>query len=80
MAGCICLTAGGELSLGTELTEAPVRENPAMSLIAGPFAAFTVASLYYCYREYASYVQKKERRLRDRVAYMLWVMAGSVKE
>ncbi|MEI7683592.1 MAG: hypothetical protein WCL32_01090 [Planctomycetota bacterium] len=51
-----------------------------MSLIAGPFAAFTVASLYYCYREYASYVQKKERRLRDRVAYMLWVMAGSVKE
>ena len=51
-----------------------------MIVIAGPFAALTVASLFYCYREYASYVYKKERRLRDRVAYMLWVMANGARE
>ena len=51
-----------------------------MNLIAGPFAALTVASLFYCYREYSSYVQKKDRRLRDRVTYMLWVMAKGVSE
>ncbi len=51
-----------------------------MNLIAGPFAALTVASLFYCYREYSSYVQQKDRRLRDRVTYMLWVMAKNVAE
>jgi hypothetical protein len=51
-----------------------------MALFAGPFAALTVASLFYCYREYHSVMQKKDRRLRDRVAYMLWVMANSATE
>jgi hypothetical protein len=49
-----------------------------MNVIAGPFAALTVASLFYCYREYQAFMQKKDRRLRDRVAYMLWVMANGV--
>ena len=48
-----------------------------MSVIA-PFAALTVASIFYCYREYRSFLQKRERRLRNRVAYMLWVMANNV--
>lgn len=51
-----------------------------MTLIAGPFAALTVASLFYCYREYISYLQKKERRLRERVAYMLWMAANRVND
>ena len=51
-----------------------------MNLIAGPFAALTVASLFYCYREYTSYVQTKNRRLRERVTYMLWVMANGTAE
>jgi hypothetical protein len=49
-----------------------------MSAIAGPFAALTVASIFYCYRQYQTILQKRERRLRDRVAYMLWVMANNV--
>lgn len=64
----------------TEQHEAPVRENLTMTLIAGPFAALTVASLFYCYREYHTLMQKKNRRLRDRVAYMLWVMANGAAE
>jgi hypothetical protein len=51
-----------------------------MSVIAGPFAALTVASLFYCYREYYTLLQKKNRRLRERVTYMLWVMANGATE
>ena len=51
-----------------------------MNLIAGPFAALTVATLFYCYREYSQYVNRKQSRLRERVAYMLWVMANGVNE
>jgi hypothetical protein len=51
-----------------------------MNAIAGPFAALAVASLFYCYREYQSVVQQKSRQLRERVAYMLWVMANGVAE
>jgi hypothetical protein len=51
-----------------------------MTMIAGPFAALTVASLFYCYREYHTIMQKKNRRLRDRVSYMLWVMANGAAE
>lgn len=51
-----------------------------MTLFAGPFAALTVASLFVCYRQYLAYLAQKERRLRERVAYMLWVMANGVRE
>jgi hypothetical protein len=51
-----------------------------MTLIAGQFAALTVASVFYCYREYYTLLQKKNRRLRDRVTYMLWVMANGAAE
>jgi len=51
-----------------------------MTLIAGQFAALTVASVFYCYREYQTILQKKNRRLRERVAYMLWVMANGATE
>ena len=40
--------------------------------------ALTVASIFYCYREYQHFLQKKDRRLRERVAYMLWTMANGV--
>lgn len=51
-----------------------------MNVLAGPFAALTVATLFYCYREYAQHLSRKNARLRERVAYMLWVMANGVKE
>jgi hypothetical protein len=50
------------------------------NLIAGQFGALAVASVFYCYREYKSIVDRKRRRLCDRVAYMLWVMANNVTE
>lgn len=50
------------------------------NLIAGQFGALAVASVFYCYREYKSIVDRKRRRLCDRVAYMLWVMANNVAE
>lgn len=50
------------------------------NLIAGQFGALAVASVFYCYREYKSFLEKKRRRLCDRVAYMLWVMANGVAE
>jgi len=51
-----------------------------MTLIAGQVAALTVASVFYCYREYHTILQKKNRRLRERVTYMLWVMANGTTE
>jgi hypothetical protein len=48
------------------------------NLVAGQFGALAVASVFYCYREYKSRVERKRRRLCDRVAYMLWVMANKV--
>lgn len=51
-----------------------------MNLLAGQFGALMVASVFYCYREYQTVMQKKRRRLCDRVAYMLWVMANRIAE
>jgi hypothetical protein len=47
-----------------------------MNLIASPLGALTVASVFYCFREYQAFIERKRRRLCDRVAYMLWVMAN----
>ena len=38
-------------------------------------AALTVAMVFYGYRAYRDSHNLKERKLRDRVAYMLWVAA-----
>lgn len=48
------------------------------NLLAGQFGALAVASMFYCYREYNSFLERKHRRLCDRVAYMLWIMAERV--
>ena len=41
-------------------------------------AALAVAVIFYTWRSYAVIQRKRQRRLRERVAYMLWVMAGQV--
>jgi hypothetical protein len=38
-------------------------------------AALAVANIYYFYRYYIQKQTEKQRRLRERVAYMLWVAA-----
>ena len=47
-----------------------------MTTLVGPVAAFAVASIFYCYRHYNELQVRRERRLRERVAYMLWVAAN----
>jgi hypothetical protein len=42
-------------------------------------AALAVAVLFYTWRGYAQMQQKRQHTLRERVAYMLWVMADQVK-
>jgi hypothetical protein len=39
-------------------------------------AALTVAAVYCAWRAFAQARQRRERLLRRRVAFMLWVMAG----
>jgi hypothetical protein len=46
-----------------------------MQLLAGQFAALTVASIFYCYREYQDRQHTKEQRLRERVTFLLWMVA-----
>jgi hypothetical protein len=42
--------------------------------------ALSVAVIYYCWREYHSRTEGRHRQLRDRVTYMLWVMANGVAD
>ena len=39
-------------------------------------AAFAAAAAYCVWRAFVQARRRRERRLRRRVAYMLWVMAG----
>jgi hypothetical protein len=41
-------------------------------------AALAVASLFYYWRQYAGTLMEREGTLRERVAYLLWSMAGVV--
>jgi hypothetical protein len=43
-------------------------------------AAFTVATLFYSYRAYFDALRARHRKLRARVAYMLWVAANAAGE
>jgi hypothetical protein len=38
-------------------------------------AAFTVASIFYAWRARQEIMDRRERQLRDRVAYLLWMVA-----
>jgi hypothetical protein len=42
-------------------------------------AALAVASLFYAWRCYTERESRREHRLRERVTYMLWVMAGQIR-
>lgn len=43
-------------------------------------AALAVASIFYTWRAYHGYVMEKQRRLRERIAYMLWMAANVATE
>jgi hypothetical protein len=46
-----------------------------MHVITGGVAALAVATIFYIYRGYLGVLLHRQRQLRERVAYMLWVMA-----
>jgi hypothetical protein len=50
-----------------------------MQPIVTNMAALAVASLYYLWRAHYQTRQRRRHLLRQRVAYMLWVMAGQVE-
>jgi hypothetical protein len=53
---------------------------PVVGPLAVPLGALAVATIFYGYRDYLVRLRSKERRLRERVAYMLWVAANGVSD
>ncbi len=49
-----------------------------MQPIVTNMAALAVATLYYLWRAHHQSRQRRERTLRERVVYMLWVMADQI--
>lgn len=49
-----------------------------MHVIPCGFAALVVASLFYTWRAYQEGLLRRERTLRQRIAYMLWVIAERI--
>jgi hypothetical protein len=49
-----------------------------MNVICCNIAALVVAGIYYAWRSYHETQLHRFRSLRERVAYMLWVMATRV--
>jgi hypothetical protein len=50
-----------------------------MQPIVTNMAALAVASLFYFWRGHCQTRQRRRQILSERVAYMLWVMAGQVQ-
>jgi len=46
-----------------------------MEQIVCSMSALSVALLFYSWRDYYGSVRRRQQILRDRIAYMLWVMA-----
>jgi len=51
-----------------------------MHTIGCGVAALAVAWIFYTWRFYHDFLISKQRTLRERVTYMLWVMANAAAE
>ena len=49
---------------------------PIMPNIICGLAALSVATVFYAFRAYVDHLKARERTLRERVTYMLWVMVN----
>lgn len=49
-----------------------------MPAISCTIATLAVASIYYTWRAYKEWLDHRDHTLRERVAYMLWIMADRV--
>jgi hypothetical protein len=50
-----------------------------MHPLTGSIAALAVASIYYVWKSYFQLQLRRKQTLRERVTYMLWVMAHQVE-
>lgn len=50
-----------------------------MDPITAPVATLAVAVIFYVHRAYREVLARRQRQLRERVTYMLWVMADQTK-
>src|SRR5207253_2713436 len=74
----VCLSAASELQLDRNRNEATrLRSTPMPTLLCN-FAALMVAGLFYSWRAYSLSHIRRLRTLRERVAYMLWMMAQTI--
>lgn len=53
----------------------PLHGSQTMPVLYGSVATLAVASIYYVWKVYIQARLQRERMLRERVAYMLWVLA-----
>ena len=51
-----------------------------MNVVVCAASALSVALLFYGWRSYHEKIQGRQKVLRERVTYMLWVMANSVPD
>ena len=51
-----------------------------MSVVVCTASALSVALLFYSWRSYHQKTEHRDRLLRERVTYMLWVMANTVAD
>lgn len=50
-----------------------------MQFIVYGLSALAIANIYYWYRAYLDRQNERDSRLRERVAYMLWVAASRIQ-
>ena len=50
-----------------------------MQMICCNIAALAVASIYYTWRAYTGDLVIRQRSLRDRVAFLLWMVANTAE-
>lgn len=51
-----------------------------MQMVMCSFSALSVALIFYTYRAYYEYVWRRQKTLRERVTYMLWVAADGIND
>lgn len=69
----------GELDLFTEQIEGSrPASDPPMNIVVCATSALSVAFLFYGWRSYHDKIAFRQKQLRERVTYMLWVMVNRV--
>lgn len=74
-----CHYGKSKLGFGKEQQDHPVQEKREKAMpptVVCGVAALAVATLFYGWRSYHERLIHKQRTLRERIAYMLWVVAN----